>query len=102
MSKNYNNSKKPYVGIDPAPKEDNTVCGESDTPIVNDFIGIVSDCKRLNVREQPDLDSNVLRIIDENIEVVVTTAFENDEWYCVTIDDVSGYCMKKFIAIKES
>lgn len=106
MSKNYNreNNFKGYGREADVTVVDDINVSESkeESEMSIDVIGIVSGCKRLNVREQPDLNSNVLQILGENTEVVVATAFENDEWYCVTIDDVSGYCMKKFIEIKES
>lgn len=106
MSKNYNrennfkgHGRKADVAV---VDEINVSASKEESEMLTDVIGIVSDCKRLNVREQPDMKSQVLRVIDENTEVAIAPAFESDEWYCVTVDDVSGYCMKKFIAIKES
>lgn len=106
MSKNYNreNNFKGYGREADVTVVDDINVSESkeESEMSIDVIGIISGCKRLNVREQPDMKSTVLRVIDENTEVTIAPAFENDEWYCVTVDDVSGYCMKKFIVVRES
>lgn len=121
MSKNYNNGKKPYIGIDTVPKEDNMVCEEvnkqSDAQNVNEVLeedisinaeistleGVVSGCDRLNVRNRADIDSEVLSIIKKDAPVIIYPAKSNDEWLSVcTKSKIKGYCMKKFITIKES
>ena len=69
--------------------------------VQNDFnlIGIVTNCKRLNVRDEAAKTANILCTIDENEEVTIVSS--NDEFYQVcTLDGVEGYCMVNFIEIK--
>lgn len=61
-------------------------------------IGIVSDCKYLNVRSQPDKSSNTVHVLEAGTVVEIDTLNSSDEFYKVFIsNEVEGYCMKKFI-----
>jgi len=64
--------------------------------------GIVTGCKRLNVRKESNKESDVVCIIDEGAEVVIDSkSSTTEDFYKVTTSNgVEGYCMKKFITIK--
>jgi len=64
-------------------------------------IGIVVNCKRLNVREKPSVDSNVICVIDCQTELMIYEEESTDEFYKIcTASGVEGFCMKKFIDIQ--
>lgn len=66
------------------------------------FEGVVSDCSKLNVRANPDTCAKVECVIDEGANVVIFPDKSTDEWFNVATEaGVEGYCMKKFISIKE-
>lgn len=54
----------------------------------------------LNVRENPSVESRVIKVIGRNDEVKVFDGKETDGWYPVLLnDETKGYCMSKFIEI---
>ena len=64
--------------------------------------GVVVDCTGLNVREYPDRKANVISILMADSEVQVNVDEALDEWYHVfTATGLDGFCMKKYIALKE-
>ncbi len=63
-------------------------------------LGKVSDCEKLNVREQPSKDSKPIEILDKDDIVEIDMNSSTDDFYKVfTKSSKSGYCMKKFIKI---
>lgn len=65
------------------------------------LIGIVADCKLLNVRSKPEPDAEVLTIIPEESLVTIIDSHTSLDFYEILIGDLKGFCMKKFIKIKE-
>lgn len=65
--------------------------------------GIVVNCFSLNVRKRPRTDpNNVITVIPVSTEVEIDLEKSNDEFYKVyTSAGIEGYCMKKFIAIRQ-
>jgi uncharacterized protein YgiM (DUF1202 family) len=64
-------------------------------------IGLVSNCKKLNVREKPTVESPVVCEIDCQTELMVDEKESTEEFYKVyTVAGIEGFCMKKFIAIQ--
>lgn len=61
-------------------------------------IGVVSNCKRLHVRLEPSKESESISIIDSDTEVDVLED-SDPMFYKVRVNNIEGYCMKKFIAI---
>ena len=56
----------------------------------------ITTIDHLNVREDPDADSDVLAILDK--DTIVTIIDESDpEYYKVFANRVSGFCVKKYI-----
>lgn len=63
-------------------------------------MGIVVDCKKLNVREQPSSSAAVLGIIPAETELMVDENESTDEFYKILMaSGLEGFCMKKYIMI---
>ena len=60
---------------------------------------LVANCKRLNVRKKPDMNSDVLEIIVENDEVEIEELNNSDFYKVITSSGVSGFCVKKYISV---
>lgn len=64
--------------------------------------GIVVDCNRLNIRTKPSINSQPVGNVTVNSEVVINLNQSNDEWLkVITKDGVEGFCMKKYVKIKQ-
>lgn len=50
----------------------------------------------LNFRKRPNFDSDVIKILEEGTKVKIISD-KNTNFYKVLVDEVEGYCMKKFI-----
>ena len=61
--------------------------------------GFVDNCSKLNVRENPNIDSKVVTILNKGDKVQINS--ENDGWYGVVYKGISGFCMKEYINKKE-
>lgn len=79
-----------------------------DTPVtetveeVAEVFGVVTDCLRLNIREEPTKDSAVAAIVTCLDELKIDPDNSTDDWYAVcTASGVEGFCMKKFVAIRQ-
>ena len=64
-------------------------------------IGVVENCNKLNVREEPNLDSTIICEINSQTELMIDESESTDEFYKVfTVFGLEGFCMKKFIAVQ--
>lgn len=118
MSKhNYSNYSKPnkpraeeseILGVDLSPADD--VCVEvpltEPEPIINKHLtGKVSGCSRLNVREEPDFEAEVLTIIEAGTEVeiekdVLQNPILVNGFYKVCLaSGLTGYCLGKYLKV---
>lgn len=62
-------------------------------------IGVVKSL-RLNIRRRPDIDSDPLCVVEKGYKLKIDKNYENDDWFkVVTPDNVSGYCMLKFVDV---
>ena len=62
---------------------------------------VVTDCDYLRLRSEPSVNSDVIALMAEGS---VVTIFEQDKgWFFVEEDSTSeqGYCMKKYLTIRE-
>ena len=65
-----------------------------------EILGVVTNCMKLNVREEANAEANILCTIKLADEVMVNKEESTDEFYkVVTGAGVEGYCMKKFINV---
>ena len=62
--------------------------------------GVVIDCSKLNIRKKPSIKAAVIDAIKVNTKVSIDTAKSTDEWFKVTVGDIQGFCMKKYIKTK--
>lgn len=63
--------------------------------------GVVVGCVKLNVREHPSADAEVLCLLPAMSQVIVDLENKYDDWFHVcTAAGQEGYCMKRFIEIK--
>lgn len=110
-------NKEDVVDTPVVPEENEVVTNEessitSDTPVIPEenkdetiseevvAKGIVSNCSRLNVREEESMKSAVLKVIDSGTEVDVLEIPSKGQFYKVKIDDIIGFCVKDFIELK--
>ena len=68
---------------------------------INSITGIVSDCKKLRVRNAPGLYSDVICEIEAGSIVEIDEVNSTEGFYKVcTETGIDGYCMKKFIKVE--
>ena len=67
--------------------------------VENPVYGRVFNCEKLNVREMPSKESNVLKVINKGCKVKIDLSESSDEWVKVITSDVEGFCMREFIKI---
>ena len=78
-----------------------TVTVNNPEPTPPAVIGIVSNCKKLNVRTEPDITADVACIIDAGDKVEIASEGETSDFYCVYYGDTIGFCMKKYITVEQ-
>lgn len=68
------------------------------TTLPKDVTGVVVNCAKLNVREEPSIDAEVVCVLDVMSEIKIDAAKSDNEWLKVyTGTGVEGYCMRKFV-----
>ena len=66
------------------------------------MFGVVSGCAKLNIRNSPSTNGNVVCVVDENTRLMISLAESTNEWYSVyNSAGLNGFCMKKFITVKQ-
>lgn len=61
-------------------------------------IGKVYNCGSLNIRAQPNINSEIVNIVKKDTTVAIVHTKSTDGWYKVIVDSkLSGFCMKDFI-----
>lgn len=79
------------VENEPVEKIEETVC---------EITGVVTDCHKLNIRERPDKNSEVVTIVNCLEKLTIYPDASTDDWYAVrTASGIDGFCMKKYISI---
>ena len=69
---------------------------------VEDIIGVVTDCLKLNIRKEPNKDSDVVVVVTCLDELKIDPNNSTDDWYAVcTVTGIEGFCMKKFVAVRQ-
>lgn len=64
--------------------------------------GVVTNCLKLNIRENPNTDSKVVCEVTMLDELVIDEEASTDEWFKVYTEmGVEGFCMKKYVAVKQ-
>lgn len=74
---------------------------ETVEPVITSIKGIVTGCGMLNVRSKPDKESDIVSMLQRDVEIeIIDTNASEDFYKVVTEIGIEGYCMKDFIAIK--
>lgn len=64
-------------------------------------IGVVTDCLSLNIRKVPSKTANIVGTVTALSELKIDEDESTDDWFAVcTASGVSGFCMKKFVAVR--
>ena len=78
-----------------------------ETRVVNDAVksehitGVVDNCIRLNVREKPSVDAEILTALEVGSEVrILKDETENGFYKVCTASGLDGYCMCEYIVLK--
>lgn len=90
------------VKVEKTPLEQiETVFEEVVAPATHPVV-VVSNCSQLNIRKKPNLNANVVCVVNAGTELTVAQPFKNgDEWMRVsTKDGVEGHCMRKYVTFK--
>ena len=84
-----------------------SVLEPEETPAANSvakpepITGFVDNCIRLNVREKPSIDAEVLTALEAGSEVrLMKDEMENGFYKVCTASGLEGYCMREYIVIK--
>lgn len=97
--KNYNKISTENASVEEVtPVEETVETVEPAAPVV--VIGVVTGCKKLNVRTKPNKKSDVVCVIDADTKVEIDEDASSRDFYKVKSKNFTGYCMKKFITIK--
>ena len=63
--------------------------------------GITTKTFLLNVRKEPNIDSEIIYRLDYSSLVMIDEENSTDEWYKIrTLNNIEGYCMKEYITLK--
>lgn len=69
---------------------------------VEEIIGVVSDCLKLNIRKEPNKDSDVVAVVTCLDELKIDLTASTDDWYAVcTAAGIEGFCMKNFVSVEQ-
>lgn len=75
---------------------------EENEEAVENIIGVVTDCLKLNIRKEPNKDSDVVVVVTCLDELKIDLDASTDDWYAVcTVAGIEGFCMKKFVAVRQ-
>lgn len=88
---------KPVAPVEPVVLMQETVETVTLPEIVE---GTVTNCSKLNVREKPSINSDVICVLDAMSEIEVNLSKSTDKWVRVhTAIGAEGYCMREYVDI---
>lgn len=68
---------------------------------VKETIGVVTDCLKVNMYKEADIESVIMCKIPCLTEVVIDEEESTDTFYKIyTCAGIGGFCMKKYISIR--
>ena len=71
-------------------------------PKEREIIDAIVKCIRLNVREEPNLNSKKIGELVTGDEITIDLSKSTDLWYKVfTSSGLAGYCAKDFVEVKQ-
>lgn len=101
---------KPMENTTPPNVASNVQPAPVDAPVVEQpkveepkpIFGVVSGCAKLNIRNAPSLNGNVICTVNENTKLMLILEESTAEWYKVCNSaGLNGFCMKKYVTVKE-
>lgn len=96
MSENIEEEKNTEELVDTA---ENTKEQIEPEPEKTQFIGVVTNCVKLNVRKHPNVNSEIVCTVDLCSELLLDLSNSTNEFYKVCTEaGLEGYCMKEFVA----
>lgn len=104
-------SKTNYNKISTAPGETEPVTVSVDLEVNEEIeepvaqatpVGIVMNCRRLNVRKRPNVKAEVVCEVLVGSELAIDMKESTNEWYKVcTSAGCEGFCMKQYVEIQQ-
>ena len=86
--------------VEQEPKIEEVKAEEPKAEESESIVGIVTDCLKLNVREQPNSTAAILGVITASTDLIIIEEESTKDFYKIcTSAGLEGYCMKKFITI---
>ena len=95
-------SKKHHKPIEPQEEMVDEVVVEEPIAEIEEkhTTGKVVNCELLNVREQPNVNAEIVCMIKRNTEVEIDVTKSTSDFYKICIaSGIEGFCMKKFILV---
>lgn len=63
-----------------------------------EIIGVVHNCSKLNIRKEPNVDSEVLCVVDSGSNLQIDLVNSIYGWFSVcTETGIEGFCMKEYV-----
>ena len=63
-----------------------------------EIIGFVSNCSKLNIRKESNVDSEVLCVVDSGSKLQINLVDSTHGWFSVcTETGIEGFCMKEYV-----
>lgn len=60
--------------------------------------GVVVNCAKLNVREEPNIEAEIICVLDVTSEIEIDVENSTIGWFKIcTATGIEGYCMRKFV-----
>lgn len=67
----------------------------------SEVLAVVANCRKLNIREAPNMDADVVAVLPAGSEVMVDITISTDDFYKVcNAVGIEGYCMKQYIELR--
>lgn len=71
-------------------------------PVSETLIGVVDNCKLLNIRKEPSKQAEVVCVVEPETVLMIDVEKSTNRWHKVyTEAGVEGFCMKEFVKVTE-
>ena len=61
--------------------------------------GRIVNCEALNMRAKASIDSQIISVIHTDDVLSINIDNSTEEWLEVSVNNVNGFCMKKYVSI---
>ena len=91
------------VSYIPTPEEMEIPVEEQvEEPKTESLVGVVENCKRLNIRVQPMKEAAVVCVVNEGTVLLIEPDATDKDWFRVyTEAGVAGFCMRQFVRVNK-